>query len=97
MIVQGEEYSMMRLEGESPALTPALADCVTAHPVAQPDQLYRLHAYVSRVRGRARTRHTHSSMCPHYTQQHVSTLHTAACVHNILRYSHNRHMVMFLH
>ncbi|XP_028169968.1 uncharacterized protein LOC114359689 [Ostrinia furnacalis] len=46
--LQGESYSSARLE-EGGALTPALADAVTTHPVSEPALFYRLHAYVSRV------------------------------------------------
>ncbi|XP_053612935.1 chondroitin sulfate synthase 2 [Plodia interpunctella] len=48
--LQGERYSALKLADEAAAgLTPALADAVTAYPVTQPEQLYQLHAYVSRL------------------------------------------------
>ncbi|CAH2057531.1 unnamed protein product, partial [Iphiclides podalirius] len=56
--LQGEKYVSWRLEGDT-GLAPALADAVTAHPVHEPEQLYQLHAYVSRVllqRARAEAR-----------------------------------------
>ncbi|XP_059061296.1 LOW QUALITY PROTEIN: chondroitin sulfate synthase 2 [Achroia grisella] len=50
--LQGESYESMRLSEDGAGgggLTPALADAVTAHPVTDPDHLYRLHAYTARV------------------------------------------------